>query len=163
MAESIQRLETKLHEKRNELNDVGNKLMSAGVGASLAKNPLLGMAAGAFLGREKDKKVQLEREIQEIEGKIKDTQNQISRLEDKKSQLMNDFQNKKVNFEAAMRQERSDLERQKQNEQDPARSHELEVRLSGFQGEINAKERDNEAVYRRELDAVQRQIDQLTF
>ena len=80
MAESMSSLRDQLHAKERELESVGNKLFGAAAGASLMKNSVIGMASGAFLGREKDKKAQLERELAQIRSWLCDGTQAVAQL-----------------------------------------------------------------------------------
>lgn len=159
----LQALDAQLHQKKKELDTVGNKLAGAGAGALLTRGLAIGAVAGAFLGREKARKVELEREISTIEQKIKETKEAINRLESKYSKILNDFQNNRARYESTMRQNRADLERRVQSEQDPGRHQMLEKELYAFQDTINQQERQDERKKQSDLDAVRREIDALTF
>ena len=163
MPDSIQQLENRLHEKKKELDSLGNKLAGAGIGAALTRGLAIGAAAGALLGREKAKKADLEREVAAIERQIQSNRNEISKLETKRSQIQNDFHNNKARYEADMRQKRNDLERSKFDEQDEGKRRMIERELSEFQGKVNDQERQDEAKVNSLLDDIQRQIDRLTF
>ncbi len=163
MRESIQKLEDRLHEKERELESVGNKLTGAGIGAALTKNPLLGAAVGGYLGREKDHKAQLERDIAALKQQIQDTHTYIDRLHAKQASVRNTFQNDKAHFEADMRTKRRDLERQRQNAQDPNTIRQLDEQLGQFQHEVDQQEQQRSQAMEHELHSIQQEIDSLTF
>ncbi len=162
MADSIQQLKDQITTKERELGSVGNKLSGAGIGATLTKNPLVGAAAGAYLGHEKEAKKQLEREIDDLKNKIKENERQISQLEQKQSQLRNDAGSERANLKAATQQKRNDLTRQRQNEQDPSRQRELDTQIARLQSDEDAKERENSRSLDMKLADLQDQIHRLS-
>ena len=163
MPESIQYLEEQLTAKRHELDNVSNALSGATIGAALTKGSLIGTLVGGALTHDAQKKEQLEREIADIEGKISATHDQISRLETKRSDLMNQFQNDTANFNAEMRQKRNDIERQKLDATTPELVRQFDDQLMRLNDDLRQQEASREQTHQQELDAVQREIDQLTF
>lgn len=163
MTQSIRELEAQLRTKESELDSIGNKLAGAGIGAAVTQGSLLGTAAGALMGRGREKKNKIEREIEELERKIKGNKDEVSRLHTKKSQLQNQFQSDKARFEADMRQQRTDLERQKQNEQDPDKVRALNDQLSRFQSDITTQQQQNHRAHEQELQRIQQEINALTL
>lgn len=59
MTQSIRELEAQLRTKESELDSIGNKLAGAGIGAAVTQGSLLGTAAGALMGRGREKKIRL--------------------------------------------------------------------------------------------------------
>lgn len=163
MAESMSSLRDQLHAKERELESVGNKLFGAAAGASLMKNSVIGMASGAFLGREKDKKAQLERELAQIKTKMSETERKISELKTKLSQLQNNFQNNKARFEANARQMRNTLENQRYSADTPDKVRDLDQQIAKLQSDSTAKEQQDMRTFENEKAAIQREIDSLAL
>ena len=163
MADSMSSLKDQLSRKKRELDSVGNKVMGAAIGASVVGNSALGMAAGALLGREKNKRQQIEAEISAIEAKIAENEREISRLKTQLTQVQNKFQNSKINFEADVRQKRNTLESRRHTASTPDEAHTIDQELMKLQSESTAKEQQDRQSYEAERLSIQNQINNLAL
>lgn len=163
MPESIQYLENELRRKEHELDDAKSAVTGAGIGALLTRGSVIGAAAGALLTRDKDKRDQLEREIADLKTKLDATRDQISRLQTRRSELMNSYQNDKARFDADKRQQYNDLDRQRHEAQTPELARQFDDQLMRFRDDLKNEELSRSRTHDQELEAVQQEIDRLTF
>lgn len=163
MAESIRKLEDQLRDKQRELDATGSKLAGATIGTAITRGLAIGAAAGALMGREKNKKAALEREIQTLERKLQESQRRLSELKTQHTRLQNDFQNQKVRLEADARTQRAAIERKKQDTQDPDTIRAVDTELSRFQADTTERERTNQREYEKQLNTLQQEINRLSL
>lgn len=162
MSSGNTQLQANLQSKKRELEKVGNKLAGAGVGAMIARSTAIGSAAGAMMGRQKNERARLEREIADIERQIQANTQKIAQLNSEKSRLENTYAANKTRAETAAHQQQNQLAMRKQNTQDPAEQRQIDAELSKSVSQSNAQAQADYRAHDLAIDRIDREIAALT-
>lgn len=163
MTKSIPQLHGEIREKEHELESLNNHIKGAGIGALIAKNPLVGAAVGAYAGKEKTEAAQLEREIAQLQQAVKDTERHISQLKEQSSQLQKTYQSDAARRKDDARQKRKDLERLMYSEQDPSKRAVLEAQIDRLEHDADADEQRKHQELEASVRALQDEVNRLSL
>lgn len=163
MAKSIPQLHNEIREKERELESLDNHIKGAGIGALIAKNPLVGAAVGAYAGREKAEMARLQKEIAQLQQNVRDTERQIAQLKEKSSQLQNTYQSDAARRKSDTQQKRKDLERLMYSEQDPGKHRVLDEQIDRLERDADADEQRKHQELEASLRALQDEVNGLSL